>query len=143
MSMQVQTSRSCKVTSSTATYPMWACCCSQTRQGPLHNTACREDVASHDLVTVWQHCSSERVCASVCVCVCVCVCVHVCVCPQCWDKALVSQASAKVESELPPGSVVIEYTGALRRCKRLTLITVCEVPVSWNAQQRMHVWQAA
>lgn len=48
------------------------------------------------------------------------------------------QARSKVQAELAPGSVVIDYTGALAGA--LTRVAKVAVPVSWNKGQVLHVY---
>ena len=65
---------------------------------------------------------------------------------QCWDSALMEQVAAKVERELPPNAVVLEYTGELQtqwHGGRRLLRPLCDpiaTPVSWNGAQSMHAY---
>ncbi len=50
----------------------------------------------------------------------------------------------KLREELPPGAVVIEYTGCLAPLLQeevLQQLAVVQVASSWNAQQSMHVYR--
>ena len=50
------------------------------------------------------------------------------------------QAAEKLSRELPEGAVVIEYTGILRHQAGLKKVAQVVVPVSWNEQQKLHVY---
>lgn len=56
----------------------------------------------------------------------------------CWDKALSDAAMHKISTELPAGSLVIDYTN------RLGSVLACslqlQVAVSWNSKQTMYVY---
>jgi hypothetical protein len=59
-------------------------------------------------------------------------------------SSLLCQAAAKVQGELPAGSVVIDYTGSMGRAgMRSSFSTAVQVPVGWNEQQVMHVYVKA
>lgn len=49
------------------------------------------------------------------------------------------QAAAKIAAELAPGSVVVDYTGAVTRRLPGALLAVQEVETSWGPV-RMHAW---
>ena len=51
-----------------------------------------------------------------------------------------SQAAEKLSLELPEGAIVIEYTGVLRHQAGLKKVAQVIVPVSWNEQQKLHVY---
>jgi hypothetical protein len=59
---------------------------------------------------------------------------------QCWDEALVGAAGAKLAAELPPGALVLDYTGALAPVLG-DAEGVVELEVSWNSAQAMHVFR--
>lgn len=58
---------------------------------------------------------------------------------QCWDTPLVAAVAAKLRSELPWGSLVIDYTDGMRPVFGDPVAQVV-VEVSWNRQQRLSVF---
>lgn len=58
---------------------------------------------------------------------------------QCWDSLLKEKTYRKIQEELPPGSVVIDYSAELEEYLGKSALE-CVAPVSWNAQQTFHVF---
>lgn len=61
---------------------------------------------------------------------------------QCWDSDLHDQVVRKLERELPPDAVVVDYKDSLRRSSSFLLEASLEgVPVSWTQKQPLYVFR--